>query len=299
MAFTQRFSISTVLGEGKLLLRPFYGEEGISGLLAVPRRTQGPRAARWRTRRRRMRPWSTGVGFCMLVVSLGGASSARAQETEPSYELEVGYEYSNRYIFRGVDLLDGEPTPTSRVIFTKGGLSTYYYGYFGHIGYGGPDLEEHDFGADYTFTRGKLGLTLGGVAYTYRQPSDWEDTTEVYAIASLDVMLAPTFTAAQEIESGGRYLSLGVSHELPLWRDCLTLGLGTTVAYDMGYWSEEFELEQRRGWSDLLLRTSLTWKVAGALYAYASVQQSVSLEVLDAAGQEDETTYAVGAMLDF
>jgi hypothetical protein len=241
-----------------------------------------------------------GVGLCMLVVSLGGASSARAQETEPpSYGLEVGYEYSNHLIFRGVDLLDGAPTPASRVIFKKGGLSTYYYGYYGHIGNGGPDLEEHDFGADYTFTWGKLGLTLGGVAYTYRQPREWEDMTEAYAIASLDVMLAPTFTAVQGLESGGRYFSLGVSHELPLWRDLLTLGLGTTVAYDVGYWSEEFELEQRRGWSDLLLTTGLTWKVAGALYAYASVQQSVSLEILDAAGQEDETTYSVGAMIEF
>jgi len=246
-----------------------------------------------------MRPWSTGVGLCMLAVSLGGASSARAQETEPGYDLEVGYEYSNHYIFHGVDVLDGEPTPTSRVIFTKGGLSTYYYGYYSQIGHGGPDLEEHDFGADYTFTWGKLDLTLGGVAYTYRQPGDWEDVTEAYAIASLDVRFAPTFTAVQELESGGRYLCLGVSHELPLWRDRLILDLGTTVAYDVGYWSEVFELEQRRGWSDLLFRTGLTWKVAGALNVYASVQQSVSLEILDAAGQEDETTYSVGTTLDF
>jgi hypothetical protein len=244
-----------------------------------------------------MRTWSTGVGLCMLAMLLGGASSARAQETEPSYEIEVGSEYSNHYIFRGVDLLDGEPVPASRVIFTKGGLSASYYYSFGHVGSAGPDLEEHDFGADYTFTWRKLGLTLGGVAYTFRQPRDWEDTTEIYAITSLDVMLAPTFTAAQELESGGRYLSLGVSHELPLWHDRLTLGLGTTVGYDVGYWSEEFELEQRRGWSDLLLRTDINWKVAGALYACASVQRSVSLEVLDAAGQEDETTYSVG--LDF
>ena len=67
----------------------------------------------------------------------------------------------------------------------------------------------------------------------------------------------------------------------------------------MGYWSEAFKLEQRRGWSDLLFRTDLTWKVAGPLYAYASVEQSVSLEVLDAAGQEDETTYSIGTKLDF
>lgn len=243
--------------------------------------------------------FSISILLGILAISLGGASSARAQATEPGYEVEVGYEYSNHYIFRGVDLLVGEPTPTPRVIFKRGGLSTYYYGYSGHIGNGGPELEEHDFGADYTFTRGKLGLTLGGVAYTYRKPREWEDTNEIYAVASLDVRLAPTFTAAQGLESGGRYFSLGVSHELPLWRDRLTLGLGTTVAYDVGYWSEEFELEQRGGWSDLLLRAGLNWKVAGALYASASVQRSVSLEVLDAAGQEDETTCSVGLMLDF
>jgi hypothetical protein len=38
-----------------------------------------------------------------------------------------------------------------------------------------------------------------------------------------------------------------------MWRDRLTLGLGTTIGYDVGYWSEAFKLEQRRGWSDLLL----------------------------------------------
>ncbi len=237
--------------------------------------------------------------LCMLLVSLGCAPSVRAQEMEPGYELEVGYEYSNHYIFRGVDLLEGEPAPSARAIFEKGGLSTYYFGCYSHIGNGGPDLEEHDFGADYTFTWGKLGLTLGGVAYTYRQPRDFEDMYEAYAAASLDVLLAPTFTATQDLGSGNRYLSLGVSHERPLWRDRLTLDLGTTVAYDVGYWSEEFELEQRSGWSDLLLSAGLTWKVAGVLYTVVSVQQSIALEILDAAGQEDETIYSVGLMLDF
>jgi hypothetical protein len=247
-----------------------------------------------------MKSWSMGAGLlCLAVVCLADAAALRAQEPEPAFELELGYEYSNHYIFRGVDLLDGEGTPTPRVVFTKGGLSAYFYGYYGDIGYGGPDLEEHDFGADYTFTRGKLGLTLGAVAYTYRQPADWENTTEAYAIASLDVLLQPTFTAAREFESGGSYYSLGISHELPLWRDRLTLGLGTTVAYDLGYWSEEFELEQRHGWSDLLLRTDLTWNVAGPLSVYLAVQHSIALEVLDAAGQEDETFYSIGTALDF
>lgn len=246
-----------------------------------------------------MRPQIVGWGFCALAVALAAAGSVAAQETGSGFELELGYEYSDVYLFRGVDLLEGEPTLTPRVIFGKSGFSAYYYGYYGDIGHGGPDLEEHDFGADYTFSRGRLELTLGAVAYTYRQPEDWEDTTEAYLAASLDVPLAPTLTVNREFESGGRYVSFGIGHEVPLWGDRLTLGLASTVGYDIEYWSEEFELDRKRGWSDLLLRADLTWTVAGPWAVYASVQHSSPLEVLDAAGQEEETFYAVGTLLGF
>lgn len=248
-----------------------------------------------------MRPRTVGVYLCAVATALAGVCAVQAQEQETGlgFELELGYEYSNLYIFRGVDLLEGEATPTPRVIFGKGGFSAYYYGYYGDVGRGGPDLEEHDFGADYTFTRGRLDLTVGAVAYTYRKPLDWGNTTEAYVAASLDVPLAPTLTVAREFESGGRYLSVGVSHELPLWRDRLTLGLASTVGYEIEYWSEEFELDRRQGWSDLLLRTDFIWKVAGPWQAYVAVQHSMPLEILDAAGQEEETFYTVGTMLGF
>ncbi len=229
-----------------------------------------------------------------LLGSLTG-QAARAQDS--SFGLELGLDYSSRYLFRGIDLLDGEPTPVPRIILSSSGFSAYFYGYYGKMGQGGPDFEEHDFGLEYAAEAGPVSLTLGSVAYTYSNPKDWEDEIEVYAIAGLGgVLLEPTLSVyydAKGFDAG--YASLGVSHSFPLAGDRLSLGLSTSLGYDLGYNSQQFDIDQSRGFNDLLLGTDLAWTVYGGLSLHVLVQRSIALDVLDAAGQGDETVVSVGA----
>lgn len=235
-------------------------------------------------------------GLAGLAVLAGLLAAAPARAGDPGLGLEVGCEYDSRYVFRGLDLLAGEPTPAARVALTRGGLAVYYYGYLSRVGDGGGDYEEHDLGAEYTLRRDRLSLVLGGIAYTFRRPREYADTAEAYGIASLDVPLAPTLSLyydTRDIE--GAYASFGVSHTVPLLPERLGLGLSATAGYDLGYYSKDFETSLSHGWNDLLLGAVLSWQLSGRLALAASARRSLALEVLDAVGQPDETFYTVGA----
>jgi hypothetical protein len=247
-----------------------------------------------------------GKGCCWwasaLAAALLWAPAAGAQEPEsgrPALGLELGFDYSSRYVFRGLDLLEGQPTPALRLEVSRGGLFAYYYSYRSRLGEGGPDYEEHDFGLEYTRTRGKLALTFGGFAYTYRRPRDYEDTVEVYGVAGLEVPLAPTLSIYYDTRAEGGYASLGVSRALPLVPDRLELGLSSTLGYDLGYYSVELDTGRSHGWNDLLLVADLAWNLTGHFAVHAAAQRSIALTVLDAVGQPDESIYTLGATFTF
>lgn len=232
----------------------------------------------------------------VLAAALLGSLAAPARAQESDFGLEMGVDYSSRYLFRGLDLLDGEPTPVPRILVSKSGFTAYFYGYYGKMGRGGPDYEEHDFGLEYAAEAGPVALTLGSVTYTYSNPRDWEDEVEVYAIAGLPgVLLEPTLSVyydAKGFDAG--YASLGVGHSFPLAGDRLSLGLSTSLGYDLGYNSQQFDIDQSRGFNDVLLGADLAWTVFGGVSLHVLVQRSIGLDVLDAAGQGDETVVSVG-----
>ena len=235
--------------------------------------------------------------FC-AAAALWSAPAARAEE--PGVELEVGFDYSGRYIFRGVDLLGRRPALLPRLTVTRGGLSAYYEGYGGEIGRGGPDYEEHDFGIEYGLTAGRLSLTLGSVAYTYRKPVDYEDELEIYAISGLDVPLSPALSVYYDAKGfGGGYASLEVSHELPLVADRLSLGLAGSLGYDLGYYSDVYGTGPSRGWNDARLGADLAWQAFPAVSFHLLAERSIALDVMDAVGERDQTFYTVGTALSF
>src|SRR6187402_1687428 len=119
-----------------------------------------------------------GMGAGWIALGLAIAASlilmAPAAAQEKAWTLDLGVDYSSRYMFRGVPLLGDNEVITPHATFGVGGFSAYYYGYFGDVpadftASGAEEsYQEDDFGADYTFSIGeKFSLTLGGVSYMY------------------------------------------------------------------------------------------------------------------------------------
>lgn len=233
-----------------------------------------------------------------VAAALGGVPEARAQA--PGVEIEAGFEYSGRYIFRGVDLLARRPALLPRLTVSRGGLSAYYEGYGGEIGRGGPDYEEHDFGIEYGLSAGRLSLTLGSVAYTYQKPVDYEDELEIYAIAGLDVLFSPALSVYYDAKGfGGGYASLELGHDLPILSDRLSLGLAGSLGYDLGYYSDVYGTGPGRGWNDLRLGAGLSWQAFPALSFHLMAERSIALDVMDAVGERDQTFYTAGTAVSF
>jgi hypothetical protein len=236
------------------------------------------------------------LGLVALVLGLVVSTAVAAEEGERAWGLDVGYDYSSIYLFRGVDLLDGEPVHVPRAVFTYGGLTAAYYGYIGKDGEGGPDYEEHDFSLDYTFSIGdKLALTAGAVTYVYPDQESGVDTYELYAIAALDVPLSPKvsfFWDNDEFDSGYGAVSFGHSFELT---SRLGLGISAGVGFDFGY----NDLDSEGDTNDLLLGVDLPWQVTDRFAVHALYQRSVALSSLDQIGQEDESVLTVGGAFSF
>ncbi len=253
----------------------------------------------------------------IVILALASALSAgalAAQETEAAEEekawsLEVAADYTGKYVFRGVDLT-GEPVLQPHVTFTYGDLSVYYWGYFGDTEFadtetGQGNYREADFGLDYTFNvTDTVFVTLGGVVYTYNDDPGFEDTTEIYGIASWDVLLAPTVSVYWDVDAiDGGYASIGVSHSVALG-DKASLDLSGSFGLDFGYNIPESDPESGYEKSsadpnDILLGLDVPIQVTDSFSVHAGLWHSVALSVLDDIEQGDETWFAVGATYGF
>ncbi len=262
----------------------------------------------------------------MAVLALG-AGAARAQETqaapeaaaaeeEKAWSLEFGLDYSSLYMFRGLNLLgEDQEVWTPRVVYTYGGFSAWYYGYYGKFDQfdeeGNPasegDYTEADFGLDYTFEIGKMSLTLGGLTYMYtgevERGLEYLDTWELYAIASFDVLLAPTISYYHDIdEVDGGFLSLDLSHSFPAGEKVSFDFMGQ-VGFDFGYnqpGDSELGIDSTAGdLNHAMLGLDVPFQITDTFSMHAMVQQFWSLDVADDLEQPDETVWTVGATLSF
>ncbi len=230
------------------------------------------------------------------AAALASGAALRAEDDEKSWSLDLGYDHASRYMFRGVDLLDGEPYESPYVTWTVGDFSLYYSGYYGKVGKGGPRYEEADVGADYTFKLGEsVSLTTGAIAYLYPKEDSGTDTTELYATLAVDTFLAPTVSVYWDVDAyDGGYASFGLSHSVPLGSR-LSVELSAAVGLDFGYNDPDTSGDL----NDVLLGVSLPWQLGEHFYLKASAQRSIALSVLDDLGQDDVSFYTVGGGFSF
>jgi hypothetical protein len=256
------------------------------------------------------------IGLMVWVLAAFGRAAIAEESTaaapagdERSWSLEGGIDYSDHYLFRGVDLLAEGAVLSPHVKLAAGAWSLSYYGYLGEIPETSDGYHEADFGLDYTFTFGKLALSLGALTYQYdgavERQMAFFDTYELYAIASLDVPLAPTLSFYRDVDAvEGGYAALGVSHGFEM-RHGLALDLSASLGFDFGYnlnaqAAAGLGVEKSNGdLNDFLAGADLSWTVSDALSVHALVQRSVSLDVLDRLGQPDVTVWTLGATVAF
>lgn len=257
------------------------------------------------------------IGLVIWTVAAFARAATAAETTpagepasdEPSWSLEGGFDYSDHYLFRGVDLLAEGPVLSPHVKLATGSWSLYYYGYLGEIPETSDGYHEADFGADYTFAFGKLALSVGASTYQYdgsvERQMAFFDTYELYAIAALDVPLAPTLSFYRDVDAvDGGYAALGVSHAFEMAHG-LALGLSASLGFDFGYnlnapAAAALGVEKSNGdLDDFLAAADLSWAATDSFSVHALVQRSVSLDVLDQLGQPDVTVWTVGATVAF
>ncbi len=256
---------------------------------------------------------------CLVLAAFGGFalfSSAALAQDEKAWSLDVGVDYADHYMFRGVPLLGDNEVLVPNATFTVGNFSVYYYGYRGDIPAdftaSGNEVayNEDDFGAEYAFALAEnFSLTIGAVSYMYSDRTTeeygFEDSYELYAIASFDVLLAPTFSYYQDMDAvEGGYASFGVSHSYPMGEKA-SLDFSAAVGFDFGYnltngLAADLGLDESNGdLNDVLIGLDVPVQLTDWFGFHVMAQQSIALDVLDDLEVDDETIFTGGVTFSF
>ena len=166
--------------------------------------------------------------LALSLVGLG-ASAALAEEEAPTADASVSF-YS-AYIWRGFGLSDDslviQPSMTvgykGFAMNLWGNLDTDYYAE------DTTKYNETDITLSYDGAYEKLGY---GVGYIYYALDAADDTQEIYATLSYDILLSPTVTFYYDVDhfSGAYYATFDISHSFTIAEN-YSLDLGFLVSY--------------------------------------------------------------------
>ena len=195
------------------------------------------------------------LGMLMLIFVMG---SAMAQD-EQVFTADISLDYNTKYVWRGIEV-NGES------VFQPG-VSGSAYGFTGSIWANidmtnywatAGEFSEIDYSLDYSGSvpgMEKFGYSVGVIQYIFPTLSgDGLSTTEIYAGASLDVLLSPFFSWYRDVNNAdGSYLQFGISHsfEKELAPD-YSVGLDLSASFgfaDSGYNSWYYGINETK-WND-------------------------------------------------
>ena len=254
------------------------------------------------------------IAFIALA-AIAFSAAAQAQD-EKAWSLDVGVDYADHYLFRGVSILGDNEVLVPNATFSVGNFSVYYYGYRGDIPadftFSGNEVSynEDDFGAEYTFGLSEsFGLTIGAVSYMYSDRTTeeygFEDSYELYAIASWDVLLAPTISYYQDMDAvEGGFATFGISHSYPMGEKA-SLDFSAAVSFDFGYnlgegVAADYGIDESNGdLNDVLIGLDVPVQITDWFGFHVMAQQSIALDVLDDLGIDDETIFTGGVTFSF
>ena len=158
---------------------------------------------------------STGVLAASEDEAAASKSAKKTLLEDLSLEAELAW--NNKYIWRGLNLTDGDVLQPTFTVGYKG-LSFNWWGNMeltssqGKRGY----FTEQDFTVDYSSSWKKLNFSVGAIWYKFTH-THFHDTVEVYGSLGVDVLLQPTITIYRDIdEADGSYTVGSISHSFEL-----------------------------------------------------------------------------------
>lgn len=168
-------------------------------------------------------------------------------------ELDVGLsaDFFDKYIWRG-QVYNHKAVVQPSATIGKDGFSLNIWGNMpladNDPGGRRTTFNELDYTLDYSGEAGLLSYSVGSILYTFPTPSGAGSATanpttmELYAGASVDVLLSPSITLYRDIRANnGWYGTLGIGHSFTL-AESVGLDVGASLGwgdskYNEGYWA--------------------------------------------------------------
>lgn len=191
------------------------------------------------------------TGLVALGISTMIPGISLAEEAKPEADFSTAL-YS-QYVWRGFAFSDSSVVVQPSMTVSYKGFAANFWGNLDtdEVGTDTKNWNETDLTLSYEGSAGKIGY---GVGWIYYNVDGADETQELYVSVSGDVMLAPTLTFYNDIDSfPGYYVTLGVSHSLAV-AEGMALDLGAQVGFlddDANY--SEFH--------DALISASMTFAV--------------------------------------
>jgi hypothetical protein len=214
------------------------------------------------------------LGILLLI------ASTTTVYAEDVVEFEFTAGYFGKYIWRGQNLSDD---PVFQPDFS-GSYEGFTAGIWGNlettnINRNSGEFTEIDYYIDYSVNvQGvdNLGYSIGMITYEFPIDGSADNTTELYAGVSLDVLANPAVTFYRDVDEvkGGTYISLGLGHsfenvfdlagDTPVGVDIgAILGWGNTT-YNKSYWGAKPNGTKIGGeMNDLVLTVGFPFELAG------------------------------------
>ncbi len=211
------------------------------------------------------------VVVCVMLtaVTAGILHAAESAGNEPVPEpetpelwFELDLTYNGKYVWRGINTVDGDVFQPSATIGYDG-LSFNVWGNMDLDDANGQsgDFTEYDLTLDYSWTWDTVDLSVGAIYYTFPHSSA-PSTTELYAGATLDLPLSPGITVYQDVdEADGSYISLSAGHSLEdIWTPArgvsVSAAVDGSVAYGTSHYNDYYYGEDSGALTDALLSLS-------------------------------------------
>jgi len=167
------------------------------------------------------------TGVCLSMFS----GMAFAEEEKPTADLTVAA--LSQYVWRGFAYSKDSVVVQPSMTVGYKGFSANLWGNldtdrWNDDGQDSNSLTETDMTLAYGWAMGPVNFSAGYIYYAF---DGLTDTQEIYLTATLDSILKPTLKVYRDIDHyAGWYLSLGVSHSVPLTKE-INLDLGAQVGY--------------------------------------------------------------------
>jgi uncharacterized protein (TIGR02001 family) len=261
-----------------------------------------------------MKKWS--VLLIAVLVFAATTMVPAAQAVEVEGDVYVGV--YDKYLWRGINLSGSQPVLQGGVDLSAKGFTVSYWTnvQLSHSSQGdidtdgdgindtsvldGDEATETDIILDYSFdVNDLLSVSIGDIYYTFNVPGS---THELYLGASLNTLLAPSFTvyydwdAANEADLDGLFYTAAIEHGFEL-SDSLGLTLGALASYNqkspfLGDYSDFHNYE---------LSASLDYALSDNLGLSASFLYSDALsdDAEDIGAIEDETVAGLSIAFNF